>query len=202
MSKCTHQLNFSGPLCWSSAEIRATLNQSLVFTFCWSRRACPFTETWKVLNFVWKGSRHSCMKVVGEEKGRPTEFLSDLIPKLLGGDSFTKPLVIHRAHCTQQHKPSCMIIRGCISPGRLKILQLRKQSAMERFESAQQGMRVAPLRLGKHWVGFWFLLAASLNVGLGFVVMQQSSVDQCLISWLHILGLLEYLQLGCEVSAH
>lgn len=41
----------------------------------------------------------------GEEKGRSTEFVSNLIPKLLGDDNFTKLVVIDRAPCTQQPKP-------------------------------------------------------------------------------------------------
>ncbi|KAM4573726.1 uncharacterized protein l1td1 [Odontesthes bonariensis] len=34
----------------------------------------------------------------GEENGRPTEFVSRLIPELLGRDNFTKPVKIDRAH--------------------------------------------------------------------------------------------------------
>lgn len=42
----------------------------------------------------------------GEEKGWPTEtFVSNLIPKLLGVDNFTKPVVTDRAHRIQQPKP-------------------------------------------------------------------------------------------------
>lgn len=41
----------------------------------------------------------------GEEKGRPTEFVSRLIPELLGRDNFTKPVKIDRAHRSQRPKP-------------------------------------------------------------------------------------------------
>ncbi|KAE8296880.1 hypothetical protein D5F01_LYC05654 [Larimichthys crocea] len=54
-------------------------------------------------------SRRNNIKTVGvpegEEKGRPTEFVANLIPKLLGDDVFTKPVIIDRAHRTQQPKP-------------------------------------------------------------------------------------------------
>lgn len=55
-------------------------------------------------------SRRNNIKIVGipegEEKGKPTEFISALIPKLLGEAHFQKPLLIDRAHRTQQPKPT------------------------------------------------------------------------------------------------
>lgn len=53
-------------------------------------------------------SRHNNIKIVGiperEEKGTPTEFISALIPKLLGESHFQKPVIIDCAHRTQQPK--------------------------------------------------------------------------------------------------
>lgn len=53
-------------------------------------------------------SRRNNIKIIGipegEEKGRPTEFVAALIPKLLGETHFQGPLVIDRAHRTL--KPS------------------------------------------------------------------------------------------------
>ena len=55
-------------------------------------------------------SRRNNIRIVGipegEEKGRPTEFVCDLTPKLLGDHNFTKPVVIDRAHRIQQPKPT------------------------------------------------------------------------------------------------
>ncbi|KAK7907124.1 hypothetical protein WMY93_015736 [Mugilogobius chulae] len=46
--------------------------------------------------------RRNNIKIVGipegEEKGRPTEFVMSLIPKLFGENSFTKPVTVDRAH--------------------------------------------------------------------------------------------------------
>lgn len=47
-------------------------------------------------------SRRNNIRLVGvaekEENGRPTEFIAELLPKLLGVENFTKPIVIDRAH--------------------------------------------------------------------------------------------------------
>lgn len=73
----------------------------------------------------------------GEEKGRPTEFVSNLIPRLLGDDNFTKQVVIDRAHRTQQPKPPegsrpHMIIAWVhLTQEKEKILQLGRQSSIE-----------------------------------------------------------------------
>lgn len=41
----------------------------------------------------------------GEEKGRPTEFIAGLIPKLFGASNFTKPVMVDRAHRIPVPKP-------------------------------------------------------------------------------------------------
>lgn len=55
-------------------------------------------------------SRRNNVKFIGipegEEKGRPTEFVSALIPKLLGDSNFSKPVVVDRAHRSLQPKPA------------------------------------------------------------------------------------------------
>ncbi|KAJ8015326.1 hypothetical protein DPEC_G00024960 [Dallia pectoralis] len=55
-------------------------------------------------------SRRNNIKFVGipegEEKGNPTEFLSALIPKLLGETHFSKPVIVDRAHRSLQPKPA------------------------------------------------------------------------------------------------
>lgn len=55
-------------------------------------------------------SRRNNIKIVGipegEEKGRPTEFISAIFPTLLGESHFPKPVVIDRAHRTLQPKPA------------------------------------------------------------------------------------------------
>lgn len=42
----------------------------------------------------------------GEEKGRPTDFVSELIPQLLGRDNFNKPVKVDRAHRILKPKPA------------------------------------------------------------------------------------------------
>lgn len=86
-------------------------------------------------------SRRNNIRIIGvpegEEKGRPTEFVSNLIPKLLGDDNFTKPVVIDRAHRTQQPKPPegsrprMIIARVHLTQEKEKILRLGRQSSME-----------------------------------------------------------------------
>lgn len=55
-------------------------------------------------------SRRNNIKIVGipegEEKGKPTEFISDILPTLLGESHFPKPVAIDRAHRTLQPKPA------------------------------------------------------------------------------------------------
>ncbi|KAK7925063.1 hypothetical protein WMY93_007373 [Mugilogobius chulae] len=54
-------------------------------------------------------SRRNNLKIVGipegEEKGRPTDFVSHLIPKLFGAEHFDKPLAVDMAHRSLQPKP-------------------------------------------------------------------------------------------------
>lgn len=53
----------------------------------------------------------------GEEKGRPTEFIAGLIPKLFGASNFTQPVTVDRAHRipvpkrTDVNKPRSIIAR-------------------------------------------------------------------------------------------
>lgn len=66
-------------------------------------------ERAKVLNLEGR-SRRLNIKLVGiledEEQGKRTEFVSKLIPKLLGDDNFPKPLIIDYAYRSLQVKPS------------------------------------------------------------------------------------------------
>ncbi|KAI4884966.1 hypothetical protein NFI96_003671 [Prochilodus magdalenae] len=54
-------------------------------------------------------SRRNNIKIVGvpegEEKGKPTEFVTGLLPKLLGATHFAEPLIVDRAHRVLQPKP-------------------------------------------------------------------------------------------------
>lgn len=63
----------------------------------------------KVLDLEARSRRHN-IKLVGipedEEKGRPTEFVSKLIPKLLGDEHFPHPVMVDRAHRSLQPKPA------------------------------------------------------------------------------------------------
>lgn len=86
-------------------------------------------------------SRRNNIKIVGipegEEKGRPTDFVSHRIPKLLGAENFDKPVVIDRAHHTLQPKPAdgakprTIIARVHLAQEKEKILQLGRQRTLD-----------------------------------------------------------------------
>lgn len=61
-------------------------------------------------NYLEGRSRRSYVKFVGilegEEKGNPTEFVSTLIPKLLGETHFPKPVIVECTYRSQQPKPA------------------------------------------------------------------------------------------------
>lgn len=54
-------------------------------------------------------SRRNNIKILGipedEEKGRPTELIAELLPKLFGSSNFAKPVMVVRAHCIPVPKP-------------------------------------------------------------------------------------------------
>lgn len=86
-------------------------------------------------------SRRNNIKIVGipegEEKGRPTDFVSQLIPKLLGAENFDEPVMIDRAHRTLQPKPAegarprTIVARVHLPQEKGKILRLGRQHALE-----------------------------------------------------------------------
>ncbi|KAL1266063.1 hypothetical protein QQF64_004090 [Cirrhinus molitorella] len=63
----------------------------------------------KVLDLEARSRRHN-IKIVGiqegEEEGKPTEFVSRLIPQLLGEEYFPHPVKVDRAHRSLQPKPA------------------------------------------------------------------------------------------------
>lgn len=63
----------------------------------------------KVLDLEARSRRHN-IKIVGiqedEEEGKPTEFVSRLIPQLLGEEHFPHPVKVDRAHRSLQPKPA------------------------------------------------------------------------------------------------
>lgn len=71
----------------------------------------------------------------GVENGRPTEFISRLIPELLGRDNFTKPVKIDWAHRSLRPKPLAnarpqIIIARVHNDGDLvRILRLSREQA-------------------------------------------------------------------------
>lgn len=76
--------------------------------------------------------RHNNIKIMGlpegEEKGRPTEFVFELIPKLLGNDNFPNPLWparIARRNQSQPTEPShARLSHECIWPGNRRTLSI------------------------------------------------------------------------------
>lgn len=96
---------------------------------------------WAKLSDLEGRSRRNNIRILGipegEEKGRPTQFVSKLIPKLLGDINFAKPVVIDRAHRIQQPKPPegsrprMIIARVHLTQEKEKILWLGRQCLME-----------------------------------------------------------------------
>lgn len=78
------------------------------------RKENPFLRA--KTNYLEGRSRRSNVKFVGipegEEKGHLTEFISTLIPKLLGETHFPKPVIVECTHRSQQPKPA----EGASSP--------------------------------------------------------------------------------------
>lgn len=63
----------------------------------------------KVMDLEARSRRHN-IKIVGiqedEEEGKPTDFVSRLIPQLLGEEHFLHPVKLDRAHRSLQPKPA------------------------------------------------------------------------------------------------
>lgn len=63
----------------------------------------------KILDLEARSRRHN-IKIIGikedSEKGRPTDFVSSLIPELLGKQHFPHPVKVDRAHRSLQPKPA------------------------------------------------------------------------------------------------
>jgi len=93
----------------------------------------------KVLDLEARSRRHN-IKIVGiqegEEDGRPTEFVSRLIPKLLG-EHFPHPVKVDRAHRSLQPKPAAgarprtILARIHHFQEKEMILRLGRQQSME-----------------------------------------------------------------------
>lgn len=79
----------------------------------------------------------------GEENGRPTEFVSRLIPELLGQDNFPKPVKIDRAHRSLRPKPLAnerpriIIARVHNDRDLVSILRLSRQQAPLHYHGAR-----------------------------------------------------------------
>uniref|UniRef100_A0A3Q3R6F7 L1 transposable element RRM domain-containing protein n=1 Tax=Monopterus albus TaxID=43700 RepID=A0A3Q3R6F7_MONAL len=97
----------------------------------------------KALRFKLLGldgrSRRNNIKIISvpEEKGRPTEFVSHLIPKLLGAENFDKPVLTDRAHRTLQPKPvdgsrpCTIIVRVHLVQEKEKIIRFGRRCALD-----------------------------------------------------------------------
>lgn len=85
-------------------------------------------------------ARRNNVKIVGipedEEKGKPTDFVTELIPKLLGVSNFAKPVIVDRAHRipvpkpTEDKKPRSIIARIHFYQQKELILRLSRQQQM------------------------------------------------------------------------
>ena len=91
----------------------------------------------------------------GEEKGNPTDFVSALIPKLLGEAHFSKPVIIDRAHRSLQPKPA----EGASGPSArpLTVITRVHHNATVSQIRRTQGLHIprlyCPVALGQHMRG-------------------------------------------------
>lgn len=90
-------------------------------------------------------SRRSNIKIVGlpekVEKGNPTHFIADLLPKLLGSDNFPAGLKVDRAHRigaqSSSAQPRTMIVKIHHFPEKEKILNLARLQSPLTFNGAR-----------------------------------------------------------------
>lgn len=86
-------------------------------------------------------SRRNNIKIVGipegEEKGRPTEFVTGLIPKLFGESNFSQPVTVDRAHrvplprrSTDAKRPRTIIARIHFYQEKEMLLRLSRQQEL------------------------------------------------------------------------
>lgn len=100
----------------------ATTNQETRLA-CISKQCAELLDECKRLrdkcNDLESRSRCNDIRLIGvaekEENGRPTEFIAELLPKLLGSENFIKPIQIDRAHRAQRRprddRPRAFVIR-------------------------------------------------------------------------------------------
>lgn len=84
----------------------------------------------------------------GEEKGNLTEFVSALIPKLLGETHFPKPVIVDRAHRSQQPKP----VEGASGPSARPCTIIARVHHYQEKEKIIRLARQQSLKYGAHKV--------------------------------------------------
>ncbi|KAI4898555.1 hypothetical protein NFI96_002743 [Prochilodus magdalenae] len=90
-------------------------------------------------------SRRNNIRIIGVPEGaegkRPTDFVAELLPKLLGEENFNLPLVVDRAHRSLQPRPADgarprpIIARIHLFQVKEKIMQLRRLHGPPQFRS-------------------------------------------------------------------
>lgn len=90
-------------------------------------------------------SRRNNIRIIGVPEGaegtRPTDFVAELLPKLLGEENFNLPLVVDRAHRSLQPRPADgarprpIIARIHLFQVKEKIMQLRRLHGPLQFRS-------------------------------------------------------------------
>ncbi|KAI4904740.1 hypothetical protein NFI96_002270 [Prochilodus magdalenae] len=93
-------------------------------------------------------SRRNNIRIIGVPEGaegtRPTDFVAELLPKLLGEENFNLPLVVDRAHRSLQPRPADgarprpIIARIHLFQVKEKIMQLRRLHGPLQFRSNKQ----------------------------------------------------------------
>ncbi|KAK7922240.1 hypothetical protein WMY93_009142 [Mugilogobius chulae] len=104
-------------------------------------------------------SRRHNIKIVGipegTEEGRPTDFVSRLIPELLGKEHFPRPVKIDRAHRTLQPKPAQgakpRTILARIHHFQEKELILRCSRAQKGYDDVMQTLRDEGIKHTLHY---------------------------------------------------
>ncbi|KAI4894558.1 hypothetical protein NFI96_004454 [Prochilodus magdalenae] len=101
-------------------------------------------------------SRRNNIRIIGVPEGaegkRPTDFVAELLPKLLGEENFNLPLVVDRAHRSLQPRPADgarprpIIARIHLFQVKEKIMQLRRLHGPLQFRSNKVWRLARPLQ--------------------------------------------------------
>lgn len=120
----------------------ATMSQETRLT-CAEKQCADIMEECKRLrdkcNDIESHSRHINIRLIGvadrEENGRPTEFITELLPNLLGAENFMKPIQTDREHRAlrrlRDDRPRAFVVRLYHYQTKELTLKLAREKSLE-----------------------------------------------------------------------